>query len=73
MNSVFRGDRDCICGGEIKWLTPALATLKIRYFLRYFIEKPICQSKNRLRGQKHVLQHVMKFRCFHIEKWILDA
>ena len=50
-----------ICGGEIKWLTPAPAALTIRDFLRCFNKKLICQSTNRLRGTKNMLQMFIIF------------
>ena len=37
------------------------------------IEKSICQSKHRLRGQNLFLQTFIKFRCSDIEQLILDA
>ena len=43
------------------------------FFFDFLIEKSICQSKKRLRGQNLFLQNFIKFRCFDIEKLVLDA
>ena len=43
------------------------------FVFAFLIEKSICQSKNRLRGQKQNLQDFIKLRFFDIENLILDA
>ena len=46
---------------------------KSSFFFDFLIEKSICQSKNRLRGQNLFWQNFIKCRCFDIEKLVLDA